>query len=93
MAKFNSTLLAAAAIAAMSASVQPAAAAIEHPWCAQYADGEEGGGKNCGFVSYEQCMMTVRGMGGSCVKNLFYLDQQAKQPRATRGKHRAKEQD
>jgi hypothetical protein len=38
-----------------------------------------GGGRNCGFVSYEQCMMTARGAGGSCEQNLFYLDQIAKQ--------------
>jgi hypothetical protein len=23
-------------------------------------------------VSWEQCMQTVRGMGGDCVRNLFY---------------------
>ena len=37
------------------------------------------GGRNCGFVSYEQCMMTARGAGGWCEQNLFYLDQVAKQ--------------
>jgi hypothetical protein len=47
------------------------AAAIEYPWCAQYT-GEDGGGRNCGFSTIEQCMDTVRGMGGSCEPNLFY---------------------
>jgi hypothetical protein len=68
MTRFNSALFAAIAIAAMAALARPAAA-IEYPWCAQYS-GDDGGGRNCGFVSYEQCMETVRGMGGE--RNLFY---------------------
>ena len=84
MTKINSALLAATAIAAMSAFTQPAAA-IEYPWCAQYGSGQEGGGgRNCGFATIEQCMATVRGMGGNCEPNLFYLDQQGKQPRPAR---------
>ena len=35
------------------------------PWCAHYGNG----GRNCGFVSYEQCRATIKGMGGSCRKN------------------------
>jgi hypothetical protein len=57
------------AVASMSAT--PVQAAIEYPWCAQYG-GRDGGGRNCGFVSYEQCMETSRGMGGFCERNLFY---------------------
>jgi hypothetical protein len=73
MTRFNSALAAGLAIAAMSSFSQPAAAAaIEYPWCASYGDMDGGGGKNCGFVSYEQCMMTARGAGGSCDRNLFY---------------------
>jgi hypothetical protein len=63
--------LAALAALAMLALASPATAAIEYPWCAQYT-GEDGGGRNCGFSSIEQCMDTVRGMGGSCEPNLFY---------------------
>jgi Protein of unknown function (DUF3551) len=59
-----------AVIASPSALVTPARAAIEYPWCAQY--GGEGGDLNCGFVSREQCMETVRGAGGFCGPNLFY---------------------
>ena len=70
MTRFNSALFAAIAIAAMAALARPAAA-IEYPWCAQYS-GDDGGGRNCGFVSYEQCMETIRGMGGFCEQNLFY---------------------
>jgi hypothetical protein len=69
MTKFNSALFVAVAIAAMVALARPAAA-IEYPWCAQYG-GRDGGGRNCGFVSFEQCMETIRGMGGVCERNLF----------------------
>ena len=65
--------------------VRPAAA-IEYPWCAQYG-GEGGGGRNCGFVSYEQCMETVRGMGGFCERNLFYTGA-AERPAKPARKHR-----
>ncbi len=51
----------------------PAAAATEYPWCAQYTGGN-GGARNCGFVSYEQCMMTARGAGAFCERNSFYSD-------------------
>jgi len=70
MTRFNSALFAAVAIAAMAALARPAAA-IEYPWCAQYG-GNDDGGRNCGFVSFEQCMETIRGMGGFCERNLFY---------------------
>lgn len=31
-----------------------------------------GGTTNCGFTTYEQCMQTTRGMGGTCQVNQFY---------------------
>jgi Protein of unknown function (DUF3551) len=68
MQKLASVVFFLATIAPMSAT--PARAAIEYPWCAQY--GGEGADLNCGFVSVEQCMETVRGAGGFCVPNLFY---------------------
>ena len=71
MTMFNSARFAAVAIAAMAALARPAAA-IEYPWCAQYGGDDGDGGRNCGFVSREQCMETVRGMGGFCEQNLFY---------------------
>jgi uncharacterized protein DUF3551 len=44
--------------------------AQEYPWCAQY--GGRGGGTNCGFVSFRQCMAAVHGNGGYCTQNLFF---------------------
>ena len=33
-------------------------------WCAHYGTGLEG--MNCGFYSFEQCRVTVSGVGGFC---------------------------
>jgi hypothetical protein len=57
-------------IVASSATSTPAKAQ-NYPWCAQYA-GAGGGATNCGFISFEQCMETIRGMGGFCEQNNWY---------------------
>jgi hypothetical protein len=42
-----------------------------YKWCAQY--GSAGmGGRNCGFISFQQCQATVSGAGGFCERNAFY---------------------
>jgi hypothetical protein len=41
-------------------------AAAQGRWCAQYS----GGSTNCGFNTYRQCRSDVRGVGGSCRRNL-----------------------
>jgi len=55
------------------------AEAQDYPWCAQYAGGG-GGVRNCGFTSFEQCMETVRGMGGFCEQNTQYIPPSAANP-------------
>jgi Protein of unknown function (DUF3551) len=45
------------------------ARAQNYPWCSNFHDG---GGVNCGFSSYEQCMATAQGSGGTCTKNNMY---------------------
>ena len=82
MTRFNLALFTAVGIAAMTALAAPAAA-IEYPWCAQYS-GMGGGGRNCGFSTIEQCMDTVRGMGGFCEPNLFYTGSTEQGPRRAR---------
>jgi Protein of unknown function (DUF3551) len=54
------------------------------PWCVRYGTGLEGA--NCGFYSFEQCMQTVRGIGGFCSQNPFeaYGYQQPRQQRPAR---------
>lgn len=63
---------AAAVIGAAMIGATAPARAQNYPWCAQYAMGDDGGGTNCGFVSFEQCMTTLSGMGGFCNRNTQY---------------------
>jgi hypothetical protein len=42
------------------------AQAQNYPWCAIYSGAAVGGGTNCGFVTFDQCMETVRGLGSLC---------------------------
>lgn len=60
------------AILSAGALLVPTAGHAEYPWCAQYGGRNGGGGRNCGFVTWEQCMATVSGMGGFCQRNQFY---------------------
>ena len=62
-------LIGMAANALLTGLASQARAAIEYPWCARYADDSNGGGRNCGFSTLEQCRATI---GGSCEPNLFY---------------------
>ena len=59
------------------------AKAEPYPWCAVYS---AYAGSNCGFVTLEQCMATISGIGGSCEPNQFYTGRPApvghRQPRA-----------
>ena len=80
MTGFKLALSTAIALAAMTSLPKPAAA-NEYPWCAQYS---RDGGRNCGFVSYGQCMETARGAGAFCVRNLFYWDAASMQPQRKR---------
>ncbi|HEY2135765.1 MAG TPA: DUF3551 domain-containing protein [Xanthobacteraceae bacterium] len=57
----------AALIAGLAGDVRPSAARPWYPWCAQYAD--RSGATSCAFTSFEQCLASVRGIGGSCVQN------------------------
>jgi len=47
------------------------AAAQNYPWCA-YLDLGKGGATNCGFATFQQCLATVSGIGGSCGPNPQY---------------------
>jgi len=47
-------------------SIERPAAARDYPWCAYYNFRHGGGATNCGWETFEQCLATVRGIGGSC---------------------------
>jgi hypothetical protein len=59
-----------AAALALGAAFGPSAQAQSYPWCAFYDTGDQA--INCGFVSREQCMATVSGIGGFCMPNNTY---------------------
>lgn len=64
------TLLAGAALsAALLADVRQSVAREWYPWCAQYAD--QSNITQCLFSTFEQCLATVSGVGGSCVQNWY----------------------
>jgi hypothetical protein len=50
------------------------AEAQNYPWCAYYSGGHfgGGGGTNCGFTTFQQCLDTVTGIGGFCARNTQY---------------------
>jgi Protein of unknown function (DUF3551) len=62
------------------------AQAQNYPWCAHY--GTPYDDTSCGFVSYEQCMASVSGVGGFCERNDTYKPPVAVRPQAHR--HHAK---
>jgi hypothetical protein len=65
----KSLLIALGLLTAASVFCAPALAQ-NYPWCEFI--GDSGGGKNCGFVSFEQCMQTARGNGSDCRRNTTY---------------------
>jgi hypothetical protein len=67
-------LLAILAIVAAAACLDRPAHAQNYPWCEYLGGGMGGGGgRNCGFISFEQCMDSARGNGGDCRQNTQYV--------------------
>jgi hypothetical protein len=60
------------AVIAMTSVAGARAEAQNYPWCAYYG-GQMGGSSNCGFVSFQQCLATLSGMGGFCDRNTQYV--------------------
>lgn len=79
-------LAALATIAALPVVTQPVHA-DPYKWCAQYS---RGGGRNCGFVTLEQCQLTVSGIGGACEPNQFYTGPDSEPALYPRKSHRAR---
>jgi Protein of unknown function (DUF3551) len=66
---------------AAAATMNAPAEAQNYPWCALYSGGSVGGGRNCGFTTFEQCLATVSGIGGSCMRNTQYEPPSGPAPR------------
>lgn len=47
-----------------------AQSAYDYPWCALRAT--RSGGQSCYFTSYQQCMETLSGIGGICIRSPYY---------------------
>jgi hypothetical protein len=62
---FAASILAAMALP-MLAAPRPAEAAPYWPWCSRYLEEAQ---ESCAFATYEQCMASVRGIGGFCYRN------------------------
>lgn len=72
MTKFAG-FMAAAVMTTLLAVPHEARAEIQYPWCAEFNGDQGNGGTNCGFVSREQCMASVHGVGGYCYENPAYV--------------------
>lgn len=56
----------------IAAAIATPVHAQNYPWCEFIGGGMGEGGRNCGFVSYEQCMASAFGNGGDCRPNTMY---------------------
>jgi hypothetical protein len=61
------------ALFAAAMTLATPAHAQNYPWCAIYSGRGAGGGTNCGFVSYAQCMATASGLGSFCYRNTQFV--------------------
>ena len=57
------------------ASARPSAAVVIYPWCANYGGAGRGGygASSCGSTSFQQCLATLWGNGGTCSPNPWYV--------------------
>jgi hypothetical protein len=63
-----------AGILVAAACTDTRAHAQNYPWCEYLGGGMGGGGgRNCGFISFEQCMESARGNGNDCRQNTQYV--------------------
>jgi hypothetical protein len=79
-------IVGAVAVAAIVCIEKPAEAQ-SYPWCAYYS--KEGSATNCGFVTLEQCLATVNGIGGSCGANPMYQPRPGAHALARHPRHHA----
>jgi Protein of unknown function (DUF3551) len=54
--------------------VSSAQSAYSYPWCSLSSGGDNsgGGGMSCYYTSWQQCMMTLSGIGGNCIESPYY---------------------
>jgi hypothetical protein len=60
-----------AAVLAAATTVH-AQSAYDYPWCAIYGSRDGSGATSCYFATREQCLQTLSGIGGSCIRSPYY---------------------
>jgi hypothetical protein len=78
-------VLFALAVFVAAAGTGTSAQAQNYPWCAVLNMGDVA--YNCGFVSRDQCMATVSGIGGFCEENNLHQPAATARPPRPRGGH------
>ncbi|HEY4918555.1 MAG TPA: DUF3551 domain-containing protein [Xanthobacteraceae bacterium] len=68
MRLLQSAVVAAAVLAAPS--MGHAQSAYDYPWCAVYS--RTSGATSCYYASFQQCMNTLSGIGGYCMRSPYY---------------------
>jgi hypothetical protein len=61
-----------------------AQSAYDYPWCALYGSRAGGGAQSCYYATYAQCMATMSGIGGTCVRSPYYRGPQRRPSRYER---------
>jgi Protein of unknown function (DUF3551) len=59
-----------------------AQSAYDYPWCAVYT--KTSGAVSCYYTSFQQCMATMSGIGGTCIRNPYDNAELRRQPRSRR---------
>jgi hypothetical protein len=59
------------AVLGLVAQTLPSAAqsAYDYPWCA--LRGDRSGAQSCYYTSFRQCMASLSGIGGSCIRSPY----------------------
>ncbi len=83
-------VLLAFAVVAAALGAAPRAQAQNYPWCAFYGNADPPA--NCGFVSFDQCMADVSGIGGFCMPNNTYRPPATARPRRRLSKRQSHSQ-
>jgi hypothetical protein len=77
--RFLHAFLTIAALLAAGTAAQ-AQSAYDYPWCAMYGGRDGPGATSCYYRTWEECMATLSGIGGSCIQSPFYGQGPRKDP-------------
>jgi len=61
-----------------------AQSAYDYPWCSIRGGPTGGGGQSCYFTSHAQCMASLSGIGGTCIRNPGYHGRELRERRYLR---------